>query len=453
MKTSHAVLLLASLLVVLWAPTLLAQNDPFGGTDPFAKPPAKQGDQAKDKKDANAKPKQPTVKPAEEQQPALPKFDSLEQALDYLDSELDQREQALEFGSRQIMEIADELEAEYLRNDEVAQTPSQPDRQLLKRQRIILLQLSELRQLGRSQGRDKTVFKFVHEALQPFRKNRPPLPLMQRMAKVQLRAHKISSSQYGNRSTFSLIPPGETIQPPPNAPTNPFGASALDVNNQIRVEKDLRSPLGYLVKLRRDGDDLVLDREHWSAPFAGKTMPEIRKEVNELLAEYGIVIKQDDSSSRRFSSANKQQVQLLFENLESYAEKLSPSGGSSGGSGYNQIINKHFTRVGIEAKLRKEQSMFELSLRAGNDFIRVVESNRPDATVLRITMILDDQITTLERNDDGAVRLAGVKDDQAISVSANSFADLCAQHPREVEGHLYAELKRAGFVVPEESDR
>ncbi len=439
MKVTAPIFSLALLLLV-YVPPLLSAQDPFGG-DPFAKPPiadqtkgdAKKAEDGKEKEDAKPEP---------------PQFATLEEALDYLDAALDELEEAAEFGSRQYKQIAQPLEDEYQRNDAIIQSQNSPDPELVKRQRIILLLLSELKRLGKSWGSSTSHIRLVGDTLRPFWKKRPPQELMRRMSQLQTRAHKISPNPFQGRSSFSLIPPGSKIEPARNDPTNPFGAELLNTQ-KVRVAKDLQLPLGYLFKLSYDGDDLVVDRDHWAAPFADKSMAEVTEDVKQLLGECGIPVPKRDDRFSRGLSANKTHVVLLFENLESYAERLSPGSGSSGGGGSNELLRKHFSRDKVEARLRTSPEDLEFNLRTGNDFVRIAESLQPDAPMLKLTLILDDAITNFDRRPDGSVRLAGVKGDQTFSASANSFAELKEKHPDAVNEYFFAELKRTGIIVPE----
>ena len=363
---------------------------------------------------------------------------TLSDKLAELEVEFDQLSQTASYGLSEIREIAKELEDEYRKNQEELKALDEPNAALRERQETILLYLWELQRVGPTLRNSADLLKRLSALTREHRDELRDSAVMRRYGELSQRIYKMESDRRSAEKNFHLVPPGETISSPKPASSNPFQAPAWQIPGGVdegKLVSGLRSPLRYLFKLRYDDGKLVLDRDHWDAPFAAKSMEQISEEVTELLNQHGVFAPQADAQGRAGAGTrSRPHVVMLFENLEYYAKKLTSGGGSSGGGGTNDRWVRQFTRDGINAKLRHTANSLQLDLHVGSSLLHVLQ---PDEQSLKITLVVDGAVTRFEQKPDGSVRFIGVQGDKAVSISAESFAELCATSARGQRPAVY----------------
>lgn len=383
----------------------------------------------------------------------IAKYDTAEEALDALEAQIDEFERNSKYGNRQIRIIAEDLEAEYNQNSAELEGQDDPNAELLQRQRLILLQLSELKRIGPQLGRTGDVARIVNETLRPHRPELRNPELMRRSAQLMMRSRQASHPFYRSEP-FSLLPPGMSIE----MIRDPFGSLMIDPAQATETKElsdqellaRLKDPLKLLLRLRVADEDIVLDREHWSTPFAGTTLTAVSKSVASMLSEYGIDTSQSDRAKREQERMrHRSHVGLLLDNLQSYTVKLfANQGGSSGGGLHGIIEQRNFRQDRVQGSMEHSPTRFSFSLLVGDDLIRVVDSTNPRSPSLMITLLRGEHILRFTRKPDGSVNLVSAQGDETVVISGESFAHLNTKHRQVVEEKLLAVLADAGFVVP-----
>jgi len=217
---------------------------------------------------------------------------------------------------------------------------------------------------------------------------------------------------------------------------------------QAGAIQDRRSAISNLLRLKWNGNQLALDRDHWDTAFAGKTVGDIREDVDHLLQKKGAPTSRADEDENAARMAFMRQRHNDQSNVERLFGELNQTGtGSSSRSSGNGQVKISFDDGSIQARIDSRNGSFEFQIleAAGpGRLLRVADS--PQGLLV---MLVGDMVHRFHQSKNGEVRLVEVLDDEdVVTIKAASFAELYRDHPQVVEQRLIPLLDHVGIVPP-----
>ena len=202
------------------------------------------------------------------------------------------------------------------------------------------------------------------------------------------------------------------------------------------------------LKLKWKAGTLVWDRDHWSTPFANKSLLDVLNEVNQRLKERGVSIPEKNNRLAVMRVQHDQpHALLLFENLQAVASRVSPRR-ASGSSGSHGNLRKRLSVNGFDADLSVAGDQYDFNLYETERDGRVLRVSSDVENHLRIMLMHEAHVMVFDQQIDGSVRLVDVRDEKVTSRTAASFAQLYRESPSAIEANMFSDLRGLGFLLP-----
>lgn len=384
-----------------------------------------------------------------------------EKIIDELFEELEEMLSGKDQLSISAKEIKSELKSEYQRNQRTLHQPKNaPADELEKiqdRQKVIIQYAVELDSRVNSHDRpfgENSPMRQIQSRLSKFHRQNPRIrrenkdfqrresELMRKamMGRRGFRGPHAGKSMSEIEREFSLDDLPELVSRRERLQSHP--------GEQAGAIQDRRSAIRNLLRLKWKGNQLTLDRDHWDTAFAGKTVSDIREDVDHLLQKKGAPtsrIDEDENAARMAFMRQRHNDQANVERL--FAELNQAGIGSSSRSSGNGQVKMAFDDGNIQARIdsRNDKFQFQILESAGpGRLMRVVDS--PQGLLV---MLVGDMVHRFHQSKNGEVRLVEIlDDDEVVTIKAASFAELYRDHPQVVERRLIPLLDHVGIVPP-----
>lgn len=381
--------------------------------------------------------------------------DSLYEKLEELETLQKELSQLADFGTVEVRSYWEEIAHKYKRlENQVAEAASSEHVAVIRQQQNLLsLYLWQIKQLAPlAVGKGVSTKSLQDEVRKLLAENRSDLikdpQLMARISNLQRNANPFARSMsYQNRS-FCFVRPGKNFL---------VGAAVSDdkvaglggADHRFETDTDdLDTAMQRVLKVAYVEGGLALDRSHWDAPFKLGSLAAVHDEVVDQLKMRGIEL---DQQKMRFGGVNRgkqysSSAALLFENFHHAA--LDGARGSATSSTTTGGFNLSFRSGRMDASMAVsgENVNLDVSRYKGPEHVLRVQSH--SAEHLRIVTLDKDLIFVLTQNESGRFNWSSIDGEQAISKSADSFADFYAKYPETVEEAIFPLLERQGFILP-----
>ena len=263
---------------------------------------------------------------------------------------------------------------------------------------------------------------------------------------------------------------GPAGKPPAGTVADPARVAMLEVANPAILEEtgplqDVREHTGALVKLVWQGDQLALDREHWSNSFDGRPVAALVEEVEQKVAEAGLPAGWFQAGGA-FDGATVHPPQILFERLGEAGGKPDPTVSHRTyhyhhGRQKNGTPNREFETVELAGRLEfvrqnRNQHMqglkslegkpFLFSLKEKNGAFRtlMIEENGPGE--LRILVTGDQSAFVLQMVlGEQSALVQDIRGDEVIAHRADSLRQLIEENPAYFEQSFFPLLRHLGI--------
>jgi len=356
-----------------------------------------------------------------------------------------------------ISDLKDELQAEY-RTNELVLKDNPEERKLMDRQKLIAQYYMDLSTRSvesdprKMHERVSTVSKRVRE----FRKAHPKLSRLEDF-RTRERAIRNSAMQrgggfggFGFDRNSSMLTTMKSLSATGVAPDiwEPKVTRAHP-GEENGVLQENAFALRRLLRLRWDGEQLDLDRNHWGDAFAGETLQSIVKDVDHLLEERGVtaIVNDDENRNRQrmiMMNGMAQGVDGSASHLGRIFKELQSSGGGYSGGGGNGRWTTESNSLSAS-----------LALNGTNFQFRFTEASFPNRTVILNSkdgalrfIVLGDLVHRFTQHTGEKVQVTEILNDEVINHTAQTFAALYRTQPRYVEDRFFPLLEHVGIVPP-----
>ena len=399
-------------------------------------------------------------RPQVEKQPADTKAKTDEEKLDAFFDDLKLAMQGNDDRAIAIKKLKSELKAEYADLEpQLADAPFDPA--ILKRLSTIAQYYQNLSTRSKSQDprRMHEVMQLISDRTRQFRRENPELArkkeFRERESKLRSQAMRMNrfvggahQSSQSLRETMRSLSPNNTVidrWAPKRLRAHPGEAEGAIQTAHFTLRR--------LVRLRWDGNMLVLSKEHWRAAFAGYSPSDVQADVNHLLEQRGIEPFGSQDEEQRFMRLAQQgtggpdsHIANLGRLFHEFYEGGGRSYSSSGNSGRWSTQASH-AAITMEAS----PTDFSLSFAELQHPRRLLRIQAKSKTTLSI-ILLGDFIHRFQQHVDASgnmhVQVTEILDDEVLNYRANTFAELYRQHPRYVEARFIPLLEHLGIVPP-----
>jgi hypothetical protein len=207
--------------------------------------------------------------------------------------------------------------------------------------------------------------------------------------------------------------------------------------------------LGRLVQLKLDGSALRLDRDHWAAPFGGKTITQLEKEIDAEITKRKLPLTWYKQTWGRPSEPLH--VHVLAHELSVAASSYVYNHTGAGWSSDMQIRGSQLEgRLTLRPGKSKSTGSFHLKLeeKAGQRRTLSVDEH-PDGR-LSLTLLgesSDDLVRVFQRAD-GKFAIQQFQGAKPTALHGDSFLAVYQKHGEYVEQNLFPSLTRLGIGVP-----
>ncbi|TWU08119.1 hypothetical protein [Stieleria varia] len=250
--------------------------------------------------------------PAETEQEKQSIGEAFAKAMDEFETVLNDQERLGSYGTLEVLHLADQLEQEFQRNAASLLATQQQDSPLAKRQKHLSLYLWQLKCIGPNLAGNRSsqdmMSTKLHRLLSDHRDAMKDTQLMRRFQALTHRAQQADHAHFLHRmgDNFHFIQPEDAdvsqhAAALPNA-NDPPDANDLPTANKLPVGaiQDAAFGIRQLVHLKWDGGALMLDDEHWSQPFGGKSLSAAFDDSISLLKGDGVEIPDAKARTLQF---------------------------------------------------------------------------------------------------------------------------------------------------------
>lgn len=378
--------------------------------------------------------------------------DAFSKALDQFEEKLIVQERHARYGNDEVEAYADELEQEFRDNAARLQRlrqESEPDERLIgsakDREQHLSLLLWQLQRtggtLGKTNDRDYSkVHLEIHKLLSEHRTAMKDPQLMKRFRDLSQR----SSALIRLRAESRMMGNFHFVRPLERELETGGQIGFANADGETQPLDQVRKSIGMLFQLCWKDGRLHVDRDHWSIPFAGKSLEEIDREIRTELESRGLEIPEVDRSAafRQKQLFETPPAMLLFQDMQYQVTSSNPR--------YTRRMfqpkQASFSAGGLSADLRVTDELLELFLREESGEHRTLEIRYETDGELRIRLV-GDHVFLLSQSDDAKARFVFVGED-VVKLSGDSFASLYGSDPDRTESILFKFLEDVGIGLP-----
>ena len=213
--------------------------------------------------------------------------------------------------------------------------------------------------------------------------------------------------------------------------------------------KEFAPQISKLIRLKMDGQEIRLDREHWERVAEKKTEEERLNEEIEKLVERGILrehAKQHVESKRRFGHNNETTLGILFSNFQ---EATGCRSGGSGGGGSSR--EWHGRSNALLVRMHQMPDTFGLTFRQTTEPFQELIVSSHKISGLRIQVNSDTGLMLFWQKYDDSIRFVYSSGDRNEAISVKNHDEFLTKHP-DLAKEFWEQLIELGIQKPLQKD-
>jgi hypothetical protein len=213
--------------------------------------------------------------------------------------------------------------------------------------------------------------------------------------------------------------------------------------------ESVAGPLAKILVLKIEGERLRLDRDAWAAPFGGKSIAQLEKEIDEEIRRRGLPLEWYRERNF-FALSPRTHVQAHFYELAKAAGSVASHTSRDADWEERMRGSKLEGSLKIKSTAKGEATSFHLELIESESPKRTLVVDEAAAGMLNLILVSEsnDYVFRFKQYADARCLVHEFRGTETFSARGADFGDLCRKQPQFIRDRLLPLWRRLGVGVP-----